>query len=62
MYIYIYSDHIMATCFDHKTVIFRPIENICKVQQSSTQWDLNLFTVKVTIAYEELLFETKTLK
>ena len=28
-----YSDHIMATCFDRKTVIFRAIQNIFKVQQ-----------------------------
>ena len=31
--IYIHSDHIMATCFDRKTVIIRPIKNIFKVQQ-----------------------------
>jgi len=29
-----HSDHIMATCFDRKTVIIRPIKNIFKVQQS----------------------------
>jgi len=28
----IHSGHIMATYFDRKTVIFRPIENIFKVQ------------------------------
>ena len=44
IYIYIYictyihththSDHIMATCFDRKTFVIRPIENIFKVQRS----------------------------
>ena len=29
-YLYIHSDHIMATCFDSKTVIIRPIKNIFK--------------------------------
>jgi len=28
----IYSDYTMATCFDRKTVIISPIENIIKVQ------------------------------
>ena len=34
IYLYIYSDHIMATCFDRKTVIMRPIKSIFKVQKS----------------------------
>ena len=34
MILYIHSGHIMATCFDRKTVIFTPIENIFKVQRS----------------------------
>ena len=45
--------------FDRKTVIIRPIKNIFEV---STQRDPISFTVKVKIAYDELLFETKTLK
>jgi len=49
----------MATCFDHKTVIIRTIENIFKVPQSSTQWDPISFAVKFKIAYDKLLFETK---
>jgi len=32
--LYIHSDHIMATCFDRKTVIIWLIKNIFKVQQS----------------------------
>ena len=42
----------MATCFDRKTVIFRAIKNIFKVQKSSTQWDPISFTVGVTIMYD----------
>jgi len=34
IYLYIHSDHIMATCFDRKTVIIRETQNIFKVQQS----------------------------
>ena len=62
IYLYTQSDHIKATCFDRKTVIIRPIKNIIKVQQSSTQWDPISFTVKVKTVYDKLLFETKTLK
>jgi len=29
-----HSGHIMATCFDRRTVIIRPTKNIFKVQQS----------------------------
>ena len=52
----------MATCFDRKTVIIRPVKNIIKVKKVSTEWDPISFTVKAKIAYDELLFETKTLK
>jgi len=51
----------MATFFDRKTVIIRPIKNISKVNKANTQWDPISFTVKVKIAYNELLFEPKTL-
>ena len=34
IYIYIHSDHIMATSFDRKAVIIKSIRNIFKVQQS----------------------------
>jgi len=52
----------MATCFDHKTVIIRPIENIfLRYNKVSTQWDPISFTVKVKTPYDELLIETKTM-
>jgi len=35
-------------------LIFRPTENIFKVQQSSTQWDPISFTVGVKITYDEI--------
>jgi hypothetical protein len=41
----------MGTYFDSKTVINRPIKNILRYNK-----------VKVKMAYDELLFETKTLK
>ena len=49
----------MATCFDRKTVIIRPINNILRYNKVSTQWNPISFTVKVKKAYDELLFETK---
>ena len=57
----IHSDHVMATFFDRKTVIIRLIKNIFKVNKVKTQWDPISFTVKVKIAYNELLVEPKTL-
>jgi len=52
----------MATCFDRKTIIIRPVMNILRYNKLSTPWDPISSTVKVKIAYGELLFETKTLK
>ena len=53
----------MATCFDRKTVIISPEKNIfLRYNKVSTQWDPISFTVKVKITYDELLFESKTLK
>ena len=54
---YIHSGHIMATCFDRKTVTFRPIESIFKVQYNKviTQLDPISFRVKVKITYDEIL-------
>ena len=54
---YIHSGHIMATCFDRKTVTFRPIESILKVQYNKviTQLDPISFRVKVKITYDEIL-------
>jgi len=52
----------MATCFDRKMVIIRPIKNILRYNKVSTECDPISFTVKVKIAYDELLFETKTVK
>jgi len=50
----------MATCLDRKTVIIRPLKNIfVRYNKVSTQWDPISFTVKVKIAYDELLFEVK---
>ena len=62
IYLYMQSGHITATCFDRKTVIIRPIKNILRYNKLSTQWDPISFTVKVKTAYDELLFEPKTLK
>ena len=46
----------MTTCFDRKTVIFRPIKNVSlKYNKLSTQWDPISFTVNVKIAYDETL-------
>jgi len=38
IYLYTHPDHIMATCFDRKTVIIRPIENISKVKKLALNW------------------------
>ena len=44
----------MATCFDHKTVIIRPVKNIfLRYNKVSTQWDPISFTVKVKTAYNK---------
>ena len=37
-------------------------EHILRYKKVNTQWDPISFTVKVKLAYDELLFETKTLK
>jgi hypothetical protein len=53
----------MATSFDGKTVIFRKIKNIFKVQQSSTQWDPISFTVILYIHSGHIMatsFDRKT--
>ena len=52
----------MATCFDSKTVIIRPIKTFLRHNKVSAQWDPISCTVKVKIAYDELLFETENLK
>ena len=42
----------VATCFDRKRIIMRPIKNILfKVQKVITQWDPISFTVEYKIMY-----------
>ena len=53
--LYIHSRHIMAKCFDRKTVIFRSIANIFKVQQISTQWDPISYPHCCTVHFVESL-------
>jgi len=54
--LYTHSSHIMATCFDRKTVIFRPTENILRYNKVSAEWDPISFTVKLKITYEILIY------
>jgi len=67
--VYQYSDTVYTIrshygyIFWPKTVIFRPMKNIIKVQWSSTQWDPISVTVKVKIMYDEIpIFIIKTIK
>ena len=55
--LYIHSGHIMATCFDRETVIFRPTGNIFKAQKiehsMGSHWVVNLLYLKNVLYWPE---------
>jgi len=60
--LYIYSGHIMATCFDCKQSSSGLQRVFLRYNKVSTQWDPISFTVRFKIMYDEILIYTKTLK